>query len=738
MAGKTDRTDIAGWVPFGIGQTKPRHYREMARVAWDNRDQPGYSWRILRDGVCDGCSLGPNGLRDDAVDGIHLCLTRLKMLRLNTMPEMDIRQLENVAALKALSGEALRSLGRLPYPMVRTRNETGFRRISWEEAFRIAAPYLRRDPRRVAFYTTSRGLTNEVYYVVQKFARLLGTSHIDNAARLCHAASTVALKQSLGVGASTCSYRDWIGTDLLILYGTDLANNQPVAVKYLYHARKRGARIVVVNPYREPGLERYWVPSILKSALFGTRLADDFFSIRIGGDVAFNNGVLKHLLDLDAVDQPFIRDHTQDFQALREHLSGITWEALEEGSGTTRDAMQRFAAIYAGCERAVFIWSMGLTQHRFGVQNVQSVINLALARGNIGKDNCGLVPIRGHSGVQGAAECGCSPGEFPGGTPVSDENAARFSVLWNCPVPGWKGMAAPEMLRAAERGDLDCFYIIGGNFVDTMPQPGRVTAALQRVPCRIHQDLVLNSAMLVNPGETALLFPTQTRYEQKGGGTITSTERRIRYSPEIPGRRIGETRSEWEVLRDLAPWVLDPATCRQVAFADGAAIREEMDRVIPIYRGIGALKKKGDQFQYGGPILLKDGVCPGMPDGRARFAVVEMPRLTLRPGSFCLATRRGKQFNSMLYGETDPLTGCPSRDTILISSVDAEALGISDGSPILLRSDVGEFQGRSRIADVHPGTLQGFWPELNVLVPDRLDPLSKEPDYYATVTVTRC
>ena len=245
----------------------------MAQVAWENRDNLPYAWRILSHGVCDGCSLGPYGLRDHTIDGIHLCMTRLRMLRLNTMKALDCDRLSDVESLQSLSGEDLRNLGRLPYPMVRHKGDKGFRRISWDEAMAIAARYLRAsDPQRFAIYTTSRGLTNEVYYVAGKFARLLGTNNIDNAARLCHAASTVALKQTVGAAAATCSYRDWIWTELIVLAGANIANNQPVSTKYLYYAKQKGARIVVVNPYREPGLESYWVPSITKSALFGTRL----------------------------------------------------------------------------------------------------------------------------------------------------------------------------------------------------------------------------------------------------------------------------------------------------------------------------------------------------------------------------------------------------------------------------------------------------------------------------------
>ena len=187
-----------------------------------------------------------------------------------------------------MTAAELRELGRLPYPMVRNPGDLGFKRVTWDQAIDlIAAGLAKADPHRVAFYLTSRGLTNETYYVAQKAARFLGTNNVDNSSRICHAPSTVALKQSLGVAASTCSYTDWLGTDLLVFFGSNTPNNQPVTVKYIYHAKKLGTRVAVINPYREPGLQRYWVPSVAESALFGTKIADAFFQVNTGGDRAF-------------------------------------------------------------------------------------------------------------------------------------------------------------------------------------------------------------------------------------------------------------------------------------------------------------------------------------------------------------------------------------------------------------------------------------------------------------------
>src|SRR5262245_5669608 len=331
---------------FGLGRQKPHHYREMVKIAWENRDQLPFAWRILNDGVCDGCALGTSGLSDWTLEGTHLCMVRLELMRLNTAPALDPRALSDAASLSALSSQQLRALGRLPEPMIRRRGERGFLVASWDEALvRIARDLRHVQPSRAAFYLTSRGITNEVYYAAQKAARFLGTNHVDNSARLCHAASTAGMKATLGVGASTCSYSDWLHADLIVLFGSNVANNQPVTTKYLHHAKANGAQIAVVNTYREPGLERYWVPSIASSALFGTGLADHWFQVHTGGDRAFLVGVLRALVEAGGVDEAFVRDRTVGFDAARDRALAADWVALERESGATRARIEAFARL---------------------------------------------------------------------------------------------------------------------------------------------------------------------------------------------------------------------------------------------------------------------------------------------------------------------------------------------------------------------------------------------------------
>src|SRR3954468_4201210 len=333
-------------VPFGLGQTKPKHFRDMAKVVWTNRDNLPYAWKVLSKGVCDGCALGVAGFHDWTIDGVHLCMTRLNLLRLNTMPALDVARLPGLAPLQKVRKHELRELGRLPYPMLREKDAAGFRRITWSEAYeRIARRIRGADPRRIAFYLTSRGITNEVYYVAQKVARFLGTNNIDNAARVCHSPSGATMKASIGVAATTCSYSDWYGTDLVVFFGANPANDQPVATKYLEGAKNLGTKVVMVNPYLEPGMKKYWVPSSVRSALFGTEIADYWFPVSQGGDIAFLSGVLKTILENRWTNESFINQHTSGIAELQAKLAALEWRAIEQQARLSRASMQQFAEL---------------------------------------------------------------------------------------------------------------------------------------------------------------------------------------------------------------------------------------------------------------------------------------------------------------------------------------------------------------------------------------------------------
>jgi molybdopterin-dependent oxidoreductase alpha subunit len=720
--------------PFGIGHQRPNNYMEFVHALKANRHDLGYAWRILTEGVCDGCALGTTGMTDWTLKGVHLCNIRLRLLELNTLPAMDATVLADVEQLKKMNGDALRKLGRIPHPMIRRKGEKGFTRLSWNEALTLWAEKLKAsDPNRFGVYMTSRGIPNETYYSVQKAVRAIGTNNIDNAARVCHSPSTVALKAGIGAGATTCSYTDWMKADVIVFIGSNVANNQPVATKYMHFAKKNGAKIVSINPYKEPGMERYWIPSLPESALFGTKLADRFYQIQIGSDVAFLNGVLKYMIDNELCDSKFIKEHTEGFAETAKALGEQTWESLENASGATRNDMAELGQQLGHADRAVFVWSMGITQHQHGVDNVRSIINLALTKGFVGREGCGLMPIRGHSGVQGGAEMGAYATAFPGGKPINENNASVLSEQWGFSVPTEPGLNAPEMLDAAHRGELDVLCSIGGNFLEVMPDPDFVAEAMANIPMRVHQDIVLSSQMLLEPNETVLLLPAMTRYEIPGGVTETSTERRVIFSPEIEGPRIDEARPEGDVLLELAR-IVKPDL--ELAFESTKDVRAEIAEVIPFYDGIQDLHEKGDQFQYGGAHLCEDYQF-GTPDGKGHFAPLVPAVQEIPDGAFRLTTRRGKQFNSIVQEAKDSLTGAV-REAVLMNEEDAAFLNLQNNQPITLKNNLGEMTGRVCIAPVHKGSLQVHWPEGNVLLdPACRAPAAGVPDYNAWVKVEK-
>jgi molybdopterin-dependent oxidoreductase alpha subunit len=720
--------------PNGLGHQKPNHYGDMVKVALGVRHAPKKAWDILSKGVCDGCALGVAGFHDWTLEGVHLCTTRLNLLALNCAEPFDHTVLHDVGPLRHRTSAELREMGRLAHPMRRRRGQQGFRRISWDEALDAIAGAIRSaGGDRSAVYLTSRGLTNEVYYVAGKATRAMGIASIDSAARTCHAPSTVGLKATIGVAASTCSLRDVLETDLVVLWGANVANNQPVFTKYLYLAKKNGAKVVVVNPYLEPGLERYWVPSNVESALFGTKLADLHVPVRPGGDVALANAVLQCLIERGAVDQSFIGDHTEGWDELVGALGTMDRADLLREAGISAEQLAAFVDLYAASPRAILIWSMGITQHRHGVEGVQAIVNVGLARGNVGRDGAGLMPIRGHSGVQGGAEMGAYATAFPGGAPVDPVHAAELSAQWGFPVPDRPGLTAPEMVDAAAAGELDVLFLDGSNLLEVMPHPEQVAAALGRVGLRVHQDVVLTSQMLLD-GDDVILLPAATRYEQEGGGTSTTTERVIAFSPQVADPP-GEARSEWRTFAELASRVR-PDLAVHFAWVTNAHLRAEIARVVPFYAGIEALERTGDAVQYGGRHLCADGHFP-TPTGRGRFTVVDASPVALGPDEFFCSTRRGKQFNSMVFHETDPLTGA-GRDAVYLDLDDAAGLGVAEGDRVLLTSATGTFEGTARLARLAARSVQVHWPEGNVLIDaDTRERHSHVPDYNTVVIIER-
>lgn len=279
------------------------------------------------------------------------------------------------------------------------------------------------------------------------------------------------------------------------------------------------------------------------------------------------------------------------------------------------------------------------------------------------------------------------------------------------------------------------FYTSGGNFLETMPNPTFIKNSLEKVELRVHQDIILNTSTLLDAEEEVIVLPAMTRYEQPGGGTSTSTERMVYFSPEIKGPRIEQARCEWEIYIDLASRV-NPEKKDLIHFSQAAEIRKEIAQANPHYNGIQNLNKQGDVFQWGGAWLCEDGIFPTS-DGKGNLLPIKLPEQRQTEDHFLVTTRRGKQFNSMIYNEKDPFNEA-NRYDILINSLDAKRLDIRNGEMIVIFNQYGSFQGRAKFEHIKLGNIAVYWPEGNALIPKGVyEAFARIPEYNTTAVVEK-
>jgi molybdopterin-dependent oxidoreductase alpha subunit len=585
-------------LPFGIGvRDKPRHFLDVLRMLWETRINFPYARSILKHGVCDGCSLGPAGLGDDVADGRHNCSLRLRQLKFATMDAIRSEFLGDLAPHKDADAAQLRALGRIPAPLLRHRGEAGLTPTTWDEALDLIVERLKPvEPSRTAWFAGARSLSNEAAFTLGEVVRGMGFANLDSSARFGYASATAGLSDVFGAAAPTSSLKDLLGTDLLVLWGTDPSATHPVLMKYLHLAKEQGTRIAVVDPRREERLVKYWVPSLLDSAVFGSRLMDDYYEVRKGGDIAFANGVMKVLAERNGFDQEFLNQRASGQDELTRRLREFSWKELENSSGSIQAAMERFAGIYSSARSAVFVFSTGVFRQRRAVEAVRSLATLAAVRGMVGKKRCGLLPL-GESGEQGAVDLGVAPASG--------------------------GLTAPQMILAAQQGKIDFLCSLEGNLLDAPVARPVVVRGLERIGTRVHAGTVLNPSMLVAPGDVVIILPLMTRWEMPGGSTSTSVERRVRFSPTVSGGRIREAKPDWQIPLMIAR-SYDLGNEKRFPWEESKQVRADIERLEPRYKGIAGLQEEGRWIQWGGERLYEKGF-DALPGGRCRLKAEELP-----------------------------------------------------------------------------------------------------------------
>ena len=422
-----------------------------------------------------------------------------------------LKELEN------WSDHELEAQGRLTAPMRWDANSDCYLEVSWEEAFAdIGAKLKVMDPKSAVFYTSGRA-SLETSYMYQLMVRMYGCNNLPDSSNMCHESTSVALPKSIGVGVGTVILDDFEHADCLFFFGQNVGTNSPRMLHLLQEARFRGAPIITFNPLREPGLVSFANPLSIPQMLTneGTQISTQYLQVIVGGDIAAITGLCKVLIELDdeaisngysrVLDNAFINEHTHGFEPFAEFLRTSDWQAIEQESGLTREALAAAAQVYAKASAVIGVYGMGLTQHRRGVQNVQMVANFLLLKGNIGKPGAGICPVRGHSNVQGQRTVGIT--EKPELAPLD-----QLSRQFNFSAPRNKGLNTVETCEGVLNGSVQAFIGLGGNFIRAVPETALMEAAWRKIPLTVQIATKLNRSHVIH-GKVAYLLPCLGRIE---------------------------------------------------------------------------------------------------------------------------------------------------------------------------------------------------------------------------------
>ncbi|MFT3880370.1 MAG: FdhF/YdeP family oxidoreductase [Gemmatales bacterium] len=685
-------------------------------------------WNAMRSqNACKTCAVGMGGQRGGMVNEAghfpEVCKKSFQAMISDMQGAIkpEFFQEYSIAKLKELSPRELESCGRLSFPVIATAGATHYQPISWDDALsKLAAQLELAGPMKTFFYASGRS-SNEAGFLLQLFARLFGTNYVNNCSYYCHQASGVGLSSSLGTGTATVSLEDLERADFVMLLGGNPASNHPRLMRSLMQVRRANGQVVVINPVKELGLMKFRVPSDVRSMLFGCDIASFYLQPHIGGDVGFLAGMAKAILEAGKQDTAFIDKATEGFAEFEQHIKDLSWQEIETQSGISKADNEGVAQRYLKSERAVFAWTMGITHHLHGVDNVRSIVNVALLRGMVGRPNAGLLPIRGHSNVQGIGTVGVTPTLKAG---IVERMVKRLGVQ----PPTQPGLDTMACMHAADRGELTTALCLGGNLYGSNPDSAFAHRALAKLQQITYMNTTLNTTHAWGLGQETMILPVLARDEEPQPTTQESMFNYVRFSQGGPSR-VPEARSEVSVLSELGQRVLSSTPVDWKSMESHRAVRQLMSELIPGLEPINSIDDDKKEFHIPGRIIHTP-VFPTL-SGKAHFHPAPLPKQETPAGSLRLMTVRSEgQFNTVVYEEEDLYRGQERRDVILLHQEDMQRLGLQENQKVTVRSTTGAMHNiLVRPFDIRAGNALMYFPEANVLVPSGVDPYSKTPAF---------
>ncbi len=708
------------------------------RYTFKKAKEAGGMWKLYRalrsKNACKTCALGMGGQAGGMVNERgsfpEVCKKSIQAMTSDMQPAItaDFWSRYSVAELQSWSPRQLEISGRLIQPILHSRGESHFKPIAWNEAFeRIQSQFKSLAPDETFWYFSGRS-SNEAGFLLQLVARLYGTNNVNNCSYYCHQASGVGLNQSLGTGTATVTLDDLECSDLAIIIGGNPASNHPRLMTSLTHLRRRGGKVVVINPVRELGMVKFRIPSDWRSLLFDARIATHYYQPHIGGDLALLSGIAKGVVEASAHDTPFMQQVCRGHDEYLDWLSQLRWSDLARQSGVSEREMHEIAELYAESKAAIFGWTMGITHHVHGVENVNAIVNLALLRGMVGKAGAGLMPIRGHSNVQGIGSVGVTP-------KLKEAIFQGLNEHYGVSLPTTPGHDTMACMEAAQDGTIKAGICLGGNLFGSNPDANYARLALGKLQMLVTLSTTLNTGHVHALGDQTLILPVLARDEEPQPTTQESMFNYVRLSDGGAARLPGP-RSEIQVIAEFGQRLVgDSAAIRWNDMQQADTIRQWISKVVPGYAAIEHIAQTKQEFLIEGRTYHSPQF--GTPDGKAVLFRYAIPELVGNGQSQLrlMTVRSEGQFNTVVYEEEDLYRGQERRDLVLMHPDDLRRLGLTPDQRITIRSEVGELSGYLARAfeQIKPGNALMYYPEANVLVPRTLDPQSKTPAFKAVV-----
>ncbi|MGH1471846.1 MAG: FdhF/YdeP family oxidoreductase [Cellvibrionaceae bacterium] len=681
--------------------------------------------------TCKACGLGMGGQQGGMTNELDefpsVCNKSIQAQSTDIQPPIPSEIFQHsISDLRELSPKELEHLGRLSQPLFKDSQTHQYKEVSWDWALNYAANQFREtQPEQTFFYSSGRS-SNEAGFLLQLFARLYGTNNVSNCSYYCHQATSVALGSTIGTGTATVELQDLSGSDCIFVIGANPSSNHPRFIYQLTACRERGGDVIVINPAKEPGLVKFALPKSPKSLIVGgTEVASMYVQPHIGTDLALFKGIAKSLLENNQQRSDFISKHTENFQLFCDDIYSTSWQTITQHCGITKSDIEKLTKIYSQSKNTVFAWGMGMTHHQIGSENIEYIVNLALLRGMIGKKNAGLLPLRGHSNVQGIGTIGVKPVLAP-------DVFSKIESELNVKLPTEQGLDTLAALESAYDGKMNAACMVGGNLYSATPDSTWAQQAIDNIPFKLYLTTTLNQGHLygIDTSE-ALILPVAPRDEEKQSTTQESMFNFVRLS-DGGIDRIDSVRSEVSIISSLAKKVLPNCAVDFEQYGDHELIRDTISKTIPgmeKLKDIGIAKK---EFHIANRIMHTPTFDTA--SQKASFQVRDIPtenNKNQKIFSFKLATIRSEgQFNSIIYEETDSYRYNAPRNAVLMNPSDMKENDIANGDSIALSSSSGTLNGmKAQAFDLPKGNVMAYYPEANILTERKIDKRSKTPNF---------